>query len=93
MELRNLKDFYEKQEYYNYTETQGREQKQFNKRVQELTFFVNIAVFSVFLAIITYVLVSMLTSLIAVPVAFFLSLAVYISLKKGIAKVIKTLLK
>lgn len=93
MELRNLKDFYEKQEYYNYTETQGREQKVFNKRVQELTFFINIAVFSIFLVIITYLLVSTLTSFIAVPLAFLLSLTLYISLKKGIAKVIKTLLK
>lgn len=93
MELRNLKDFYEKQEYYNYEETQGREQRQFNKRVEELNFFTNIAVFSIFLAIITYILVSVLISWIEVPVAVVVSLGLYISVKKGISKAIKFLMK
>lgn len=93
MELRNLKDFYEKQEYYNYEETQGREQRQFNKRVEELNFFTNIAFFSIFLAIITYILVSVLISWIAVPVAVVVSLGLYISVKKGISKAIKLLMK
>jgi len=83
MELRNLKDFYEKQEYYNYEETQGREQRQFNKRVEELNF----------LAIITYILVSVLISWIAVPVTVVVSLGLYISVKKGISKAIKFLMK
>ena len=30
MELKKLKDFYEKQEYYDYRETQGREQNKIN---------------------------------------------------------------
>ncbi|RZI49153.1 DUF3270 family protein [Lactococcus kimchii] len=93
MELRNLKDFYEKQEYYNYAETQGREQKNFNRRIAELSFFANIAAFSIFLAFITYALVAIMTSWIAVPVAFFLALVLYIFTKKGIAKMIKFLLK
>ncbi|KZK08104.1 hypothetical protein AB996_0401 [Lactococcus cremoris] len=93
MELKNLKDFYEKQEYYDYSETQGREQRQVNKRIEELNFFTNIAVFSIFLVFITYILVSLLTSWIAVPVSFVLSLVLYISVKKGIAKAIKLLMK
>ena len=93
MELKDLKDFYEKQEYYDYAETQGREQKRFNKRIEELTFFVNIAVFSIFLVIITYLSISVMTSWIAIPVAFFMALALYISVKKVIAQVIKLLMK
>ena len=73
--------------------TQGREQRQVNKRIEELNFFANIAVFSIFLVFITYILVSLLTSWIAVPVSFVLSLVLYISVKKGIAKAIKLLMK
>lgn len=59
-----------------------------------LNFFANIAVFSIFLlSFITYILVSLLTSWIAVPVSFVLSLVLYISVKKGIAKAIKLLMK
>ncbi|MDM5146515.1 hypothetical protein ICE98_03664 [Lactococcus lactis] len=93
MELKNLKDFYEKQDYYDYSETQGREQRQVNKRIEELSFFTNIAVFSIFLVFTTYILVSLLTSWIAIPVSIVLSLALYISVKKGIAKAIKLLMK
>lgn len=45
MELRNLKDFYEKQTYYDYSETQFKGKTNLEKRVSELTFFVNVALF------------------------------------------------
>lgn len=51
MELKNLKDFYEKQEYVDYNESKNFEQRQVNKRIEELSFFTNIAVFSIFLVL------------------------------------------
>ncbi len=39
MELRNFKDFYEKQTYYDYAETQNKTSSNLDKRVSELTFF------------------------------------------------------
>ncbi len=38
MELKNLKDFYEKQEYVDYNESKNFEQRQVNKRIEELSF-------------------------------------------------------
>lgn len=49
MELKNLKDFYEKQEYVDYNESKSFEQRQVNKRIEELSFFTNIAVSQFFL--------------------------------------------
>lgn len=93
MELKNLKDFYEKQEYVDYNESKSFEQRQVNKRIEELSFFTNIAVFSIFLVFTTYILVSLLASWIAITVSIVLSLALYISVKKGIAKAIKFMMK
>ena len=62
MELKNLKDFYEKQEYVDYNESKNFEQRQVNKRIEELSFFTNIAVFSIFLVFTTYILVSLLAN-------------------------------
>ena len=72
MELKNLKDFYEKQEYVDYNESKNFEQRQVNKRIEELSFFTNIAVFSIFLVFTTYILVSLLASWIAIPVSIVL---------------------
>ncbi|WP_213534037.1 DUF3270 family protein [Lactococcus nasutitermitis] len=93
MELKNLKDFYNNQKYYSYSETRKKSQTALEKRIAELTFFANIAIFSILLALITYILVSMLSSLVAVPIAVVLALAIYISCKKGIAKAIHFLMK
>lgn len=93
MELRNLKDFYEKQTYYDYEQTQKKTATNFEKRLSELTFFVNIAVFSILLAVITYIFVSAMSAVAAVPLALIVALALYLGCKKGIAKAIKLLLK
>lgn len=93
MELKDFKDFYEKQTYYDYSETQRPAKTNLEKRVSELTFFVNIATFSVVLAITMYLFISVLPALLAVPVAFVLSVAVFIFCKKGIAKAIQLLLR
>ncbi|WP_374285713.1 DUF3270 family protein [Lactococcus sp.] len=93
MELRDLKDFYEKQTYYDYSETQFKGKTDLEKRVSELTFFVNIALFSVLLAITTYAFISVVTTILAVPIAFVLSLVIFFVCKKGISKGIKYLLK
>ena len=93
MELKDFKDFYEKQTYYDYEETQQPAHSSFERRVSELTFFVNIATFSVLLAITTYIFLSVLTAFVAVPVAFILSVVVFLASKKGISKGIHMLLK
>ncbi|PCS00728.1 DUF3270 family protein [Lactococcus fujiensis] len=93
MELRNFKDFYEKQTYYDYAETQNKTSSNLDKRVSELTFFVNIALFSVLLAILTYWLVSVMTAIIAVPIAFVLSLIIFLACKKGLSEGFKMLMK
>ncbi|CAM3046758.1 DUF3270 family protein [Lactococcus hircilactis] len=93
MELRNLKDFYEKQTYYDYSETQFKGKTNLEKRVSELTFFVNVALFSILLAIIIYALLSVLTAPIAVPVAFLVSLSLFLLCKRGLSKMIKHVLR
>ncbi|XHB95796.1 DUF3270 family protein [Lactococcus garvieae] len=55
MELKNLNDFYEKQEYYSYDELHEQE-SHLTTRVHELTFFLNVASFSVIMAMMVYIL-------------------------------------
>lgn len=93
MELKNLKDYYEKQTYYDYAKKRKPEETNLEKRLSELTFFVNIAVFSILLALLTYALIGPLSTVVAVPIAFVLALLIYLGCKKGIGKALKFLMK
>lgn len=79
MELRDLQDFYEKQVY-----TEKPEKTELDKRVNELTFFANIASFSILLVIFALIATSILPAVIALPLAFIITLPVFISFKKAI---------
>ncbi|MCL2676700.1 MAG: DUF3270 domain-containing protein [Streptococcaceae bacterium] len=100
MELRDLEDFNEKQEYIDYnsisaqdTQNNLKTQKEFNKRLKELTFFVNIGVFSILLVIITTFLLSSFSAFVAIPLSILLSFIIFISCKQGIKFVLQRLIK
>lgn len=92
MELKDLKDFYEKQTYISYDE-QNKEETHVEKRVHELTFFLNIASFSIIMALMTYIFIAMTSSFIAVPAALVVGFFVFLACKKGIAKLAKLIMK
>lgn len=92
MELKNLNDFYEKQEYYSYDELNS-EESHLTKRVHELTFFINVASFSVIMAMMMYIFITMTSSLVAVPAALFVGFVVFLICKKGIKKLVGLLMK
>ena len=93
MELRDLKDFYEKQTYYDYEETQNASTPSFEKRVSELSFFVNIALFSILLSLVTYLLMAFIPVLLAVPLAFVIATSVHLALRRTVLKALKNALK
>ena len=96
MELKNLKDFYEKQEYYSYDDRndfRNSEEATVEKRVRELTFFLNIASFSVIMAFMTYIFIAMTSSFVAIPAALIVGFFVFLACKKGIAKLAKFIMK
>lgn len=92
MELKNLNDFYEKQEYYSYDELNS-EQTHLNKRVHELTFFLNVASFSVIMAMMIYIFTTVTSSLVAVPAALVVGFIVFLLCKKGIKKLVYLITK
>lgn len=92
MELKNLNDFYEKQEYYSYDELHEQE-SHLTKRVLELTFFLNVASFSVIMAMMVYIFITMTSSLVAVPAALVVGFIVFLVCKKGIKKIVHLLMK
>ncbi|EKF52422.1 DUF3270 family protein [Lactococcus garvieae] len=92
MELKNLNDFYEKQEYYSYDELNS-EESHLTKRVHELTFFLNVASFSVIMAMMMYLFITVTSSLVAVPAALLVGFVVFLICKKGIKKLVHLLMK
>lgn len=93
MELRDLKDFYEKQTYYDYEETQNASTPSFEKRVSELSFFVNIALFSILLSLVTYLLMAFMPVFFAVPLAFVVALSVHLACRRAILRGLNNLFK
>jgi hypothetical protein len=89
MELKDLKDFYEKQEYYDYDETKTTSEN----RLKEITFFVNITSFSVILSVMTYIFISFTNSLFAVPLALIVGLVVFFVFKKIFKRIIHSIMK
>ncbi len=92
MELKNLNDFYEKQEYYSYDDLNS-EESHLTKRVHELTFFLNVASFSVIMAMMMYLFITVTSSLVAVPAALLVGFVVFLICKKGIKKLVHLLMK
>ena len=92
MELKNLNDFYEKQEYYSYDELHEQE-SHLTTRVHELTFCLNVASFSVIMAMMVYRFITMTSSLVAVPAALVVGFIVFLVCKKGIKKIVHLLMK
>jgi hypothetical protein len=92
MELKNLNDFYEKQEYYSYEDLNS-EESHLTKRVHELTFFLNVASFSVIMAMMMYLFITVTSSLVAVPAALLVGFVVFLICKKGIKKLVHLLMK
>lgn len=87
MELKNLNDFYEKQEYISYDQAKA-PKSNLERRMSELSFFLNITVFSMMLVIVTYLFVSAMTAYIAVPLSLVLSTVLYLLCKSGIKKLL-----
>ncbi|GBG95984.1 DUF3270 family protein [Lactococcus termiticola] len=87
MELRNLDDFYEKSSY---VQTEERPKvTPYQRRVNELEFFLNITLFSMLLVIITYSCITVFRSpYVGIPVALPLTLVLYLALKSVLKKLL-----